>query len=177
MLSYTNSDHASLTWDQANDMVIKGQAGMTIMGDWTDADNKAKGFTNSGWVPSPSTSGTYDALSDTFGLPKDAPNRDAVICWLKVVGSKAGQEAFNPLKGSICARTDCNKSLFDPYLQSAMDDWSKDSIVPSLAHGAAASPAWAADISDAVTAFVASQDVGALQGRLSTACKDSGVCS
>jgi len=177
MLSYTNSDHASLTWDQANDMVIKGQAGMTIMGDWVDADNKAKGFTNSGWVPSPSTSGTYDALSDTFGLPKDAPNRDAVICWLKVVGSKAGQEAFNPLKGSICARTDCNKSLFDPYLQSAMDDWSKDSIVPSLAHGAAASPAWAADISDAVTAFVASQDVGALQGRLSTACKDSGVCS
>ena len=64
-----------------------------------------------------------------------APNSDAITCWLKVVGSKAGQEAFNPLKGSICARTDCDASLFDDYLKSAMSDWKQDKIVPSLAHG------------------------------------------
>jgi glucose/mannose transport system substrate-binding protein len=177
MLSYTNSDHSSLTWDQANDLVINGTAGMTIMGDWLDGDNKAKEFTDSGWVPAPGTTGSYDALSDTFGLPKDAPNPDAVKCWLELVGSQAGQEAFNPKKGSICARTDCDKTLFDEYLQSAIDDWAQDDIVPSLAHGAAASPSWAADVSDAVTAFVADENVGTLQDRLATACTTAGVCS
>jgi glucose/mannose transport system substrate-binding protein len=113
MLSYVNEDHSSLTWDQANDLVIDGDAAMTIMGDWLDADNKAKNFTESGWIPSPGTTGVYDALSDTFGLPKDAPNEDAVKCWLGLAGSKEGQEAFNPLKGSVCARTDCDRRLLD----------------------------------------------------------------
>jgi glucose/mannose transport system substrate-binding protein len=176
MLTYTNSDHSSLTWDQANQLVIDGKAGMTIMGDWLDGDNKAKGFTNSGWVPAPGTSGSYDALSDTFGLPKNAPNSDAVNCWLKLVGSKAGQEAFNPLKGSICARTDCTTSLFDTYLQSAISDWKTNTIVPSLAHGAAASPSFLSDVSDAVISFVASADVATLQSRLATACTSAGVC-
>lgn len=177
MLSYVNDDHSSLTWDQANDLVIAGDAAMTVMGDWLDADNNAKGFEDSGWIPSPGTTGVYDALSDTFGLPKDAPNEPAVMCWLKLVGSQAGQEAFNPLKGSVCARTDCDKSLFDPYLQSATDDWSTDEIVPSLAHGAAASPAWLGDINDAVTAFVSDPDVGAFQSRLADACVAAEVCS
>jgi len=176
MLGYVNSDHSSLSWDQANDLVISGKAAMTIMGDWLEGDNKAKKFTDYGWLPSPGTAGMYDALSDTFGLPKNAPNRAAAECWLKVVGSKQGQEAFNPLKGSICARTDCNPQLFDAYLQSAMNDWKTNTIVPSLAHGAAAKPGWLTDISDAVTAFVTNKDVGTLQNRLASACKNASVC-
>jgi glucose/mannose transport system substrate-binding protein len=177
MLGYVNSDHSSLTWDGANDLVISGDAAMTVMGDWLHADNKAKNFADSGWVPSPGTAGIYDALSDTFGLPKNAPNRAAVECWLTLVGSKDGQEAFNPLKGSICARTDCDAALFDDYLQSAMDDWKSDEIVPSLAHGAAAKPGWATEISDAVTAFITDQNVGTLQSRLADACVTADVCS
>ena len=177
MLSYVNSDHSSLSWDQANALVIKGDAAMTIMGDWAEGDYKAKKFTDFGWTPTPGTSGYYDALSDTFGLPKGAPNPDAVTCWLRLVGSKAGQEAFNPLKGSVCARTDCDPSLFDPYLQSAIKDWKTDIIVPSLAHGAAASQGWVTEIVDAATAFVTDKDVSAFQGRLAAACKKAKVCS
>ena len=33
---------------------------MTIMGDWLDGDNKAKNFTDSGWVPAPGTTGIYE---------------------------------------------------------------------------------------------------------------------
>ena len=176
MLGYVNSDHSSLSWDQANDLVISGKAAMTIMGDWLEGDNKAKKFTDYGYLPSPGTAGIYDALSDTFGLPKNAPNRDAVVCWLKVVGSKKGQEAFNPLKGSICARSDCDASLFDDYLKSAMVDWKKDAIVPSLAHGAAAKQGWLTEISDAVTAFVTDKDAATLQSRLASSCKAAGVC-
>ena len=53
------------------------------------------------------------------------------MAWLKTAGSKAGQEAFNPVKGSICARTDCDKTLFNAYLQTAMADWATDTVVGS----------------------------------------------
>ncbi len=176
MLSYVNSDHSSLSWDQANALVIQGKAAMTIMGDWAHGDNKAKNFADEGWVPAPGTAGMYDALSDTFGLPKKAPNPDAVTCWLKLVGSKAGQEAFNVQKGSICARNDCDVTLFDTYLQSAMTDWQKDTIVPSLAHGAAASSGWVTDVNDAATVFVTDKNVSAFQARLASACVNANVC-
>jgi glucose/mannose transport system substrate-binding protein len=176
MLTYVNADHSSLSWDQANQLVIDGKAGMTIMGDWVDADNLAKGFKDSGWAPAPGNKGIYDALSDTFGLPKGAKHREQALAWLKLVGSKEGQEAFNPVKGSICARTDCNPALFGPYLQSAMQDWQKDTIVPSLAHGAAASEGWVTAINDVMTAFVTDGDVAKAQAGLAEACKAAKVC-
>lgn len=176
MLQYVNPDHSALSWDQANDLVIQGRAGMTIMGDWVDADNLAKNFKDSGWAPPPGTRGIFVALSDTFGLPNKAPHHEQAIAWLKLVGTKAGQEAFNPVKGSICARGDCDASLFGPYLQSAMQDWTRDQIVPSLAHGAAASESWVALINDVITVFVNDRDVAKAQAGLAKACTDTGVC-
>ncbi len=111
---------------------------MLIMGDWTDGWFTSKGFTDYGWAPSPGTEGIFVALSDSFSLPTEAPNPENAQNWLKVCGSLEGQEAFNPQKGSICARTDCDPALFNAYLQSAMVDWGQDAIVPSVAHGAAA---------------------------------------
>lgn len=176
MISYANADHGALSWDQANQLVIDGKAAVTIMGDWVDADNLAKKFPDSGWALAPGNAGVYDALSDTFGLPKGAKNRENALNWLKLAGSKEGQEAFNPVKGAICARTDCDASLFGPYLQSAMKDWAKDTVVPSLAHGAAASEKWLTAINEGMTTFVAGGDVAAMQAALVKACKDAGVC-
>jgi glucose/mannose transport system substrate-binding protein len=93
-----------------------------------------------------------------------------------VLGSKKGQEAFNILKGSICARKDCDYSKFDAYLQSSAADWKVDTIVPSLAHGAAASEGWLTSITDVIVAFVTGQDVAAAQTGLAQACKDANVC-
>ena len=176
MLSYANSDHPALTWDGAGEYLISGKGGMMIMGDWTDGWFTSKAFTGYGWAPPPGTTGTFVALSDSFALPKDAPNMENSQNWLKVCGSKAGQEAFNPKKGSICARTDCDPALFNEYLQSAMVDWSKDAIVPSLAHGAAAKESWVTDFKDVITLFVASGDVASAQTGFQQACVDAGVC-
>ncbi len=57
-----------------------------------------------------------------------------------------------------------------------MDDWAKDAIVPSLAHGAAASESWVTKINDVMTAFVTDKDVAKAQAGLAQACKDAGVC-
>lgn len=176
MLDYVNADHAARSWDQANDLIIQGKAAMYIHGDWANADFLAKGFDGYGWAPAPGNVGIYDALSDTFGLPKKAPDPQEARWWLELLGSKEGQEAFNPLKGSICARTDCDASLFNPYLQWAMKQWQTDTIVPSLVHGAAAKESWSTAINDVMSLFVTSRNVAQAQAMLAQACVDAGVC-
>jgi len=109
-------------------------------------------------------------------MPKASRNRANAQNWLKVSGSKAGQEAFNPKKGSICARTDCNQMLFNAYLQSSAKDWAKDALVPSVIHGAAAFESWATKYKDAMALFVTSGNVASTQAALQAACKDAGVC-
>ena len=181
MLQHVNDDHAALTWSQANDLLIQGDAAMTVMGDWVDGDYTAKKFTDFGWAPPPGTDGIYLALSDTFGLPKNAPHPEAVKEFLKLLGSAEGQDIFNPLKGSIPARTDAGKPAagekdYDEYLRSAMEDWNTDTIAPSVAHGAAASEGWASEFTTAVVNFVTNQDVAATQTELAAACTNAGVC-
>lgn len=178
-MEYVNADHSALSWDQAAQLVVDGDAAMTIMGDWAEGYFKSVGLTPDvefGYVPSPGTAGSFIMLSDSFGLPLGAPNRDGAIAWLTVCGSREGQDAFNPIKGSIPARTDGERSLYDVYLQSAMDDFASDEIVPSLAHGAAASEGWVTAVGDAMTFFVADLDVEAAQAAMAQACVDAGMC-
>ena len=156
-----------------------GDAAMTIMGDWAEGYFLSIGLTPDvefGWAPSPGTSGTFIMLSDSFGLPQGAPHRENAVAWLEVCGSKAGQDAFNPLKGSIPARTDGDRSLYDAYLQSAMDDFASNKISPSLAHGAAAAEGWVTAVHDVMTLFVTDLDVTAAQDGMVQACADAGVC-
>jgi len=179
ILSYVNTDHAALSWDQAAQLVIDGNAAMTIMGDWAEGYFKSKGLTPNnefGYVPSPGTSGNFIMLSDSFTLPKGAKDHANAVAWLTLCGSKEGQDAFNPLKGSIPARTDGDRALYDVYLQSAMDDFNSNTIVPSLAHGAAASEGWVTAFNDIMTLFVTNQDVAAAQTAMAKACVDAGVC-
>jgi glucose/mannose transport system substrate-binding protein len=179
MLGYVNEDHAALSWDQAAQLVVDGDAAMTIMGDWAEGYFKSVGWTPDvefGYVPSPGTSGSFIMLSDSFGLPKGAPNREAAVAWLTVAGSQEGQDAFNPLKGSIPARTDGDRSLYDVYLQGAMDDFASNEIVPSLAHGAAASTGWVTAVNDVMTLLVSDLDVAAAQTAFAAACTTAGVC-
>ncbi len=176
MLTYVNTDHPALSWDGAGHYLIDDKGGMMIMGDWTNGWFMSMEYTDYGWAPPPGTKGIFVALSDSFSLPAKAPNPDNALAWLEVCGSKEGQEAFNPKKGSICARIDCDKALFNEYLQSAMDDWAADAIVPSPVHGAAAIESWVTDYKDIITLFVASGDVAGTQAALQEACVDAEVC-
>ncbi len=180
MMGYANEDHAALSWNEAAQLVVDGDAAMYVMGDWVAGLYTSLDLTpgeDYGYAPSPGTDGVFMMLSDSFGLPKGAPNRDNAVNWLTVAGSKEGQDAFNPLKGSIPARTDGDRSLYDTYLLSAMDDFASNEIAPSLAHGAAASEGWVTAINDAMSLFVADLDVAGAQANMAQACVDAGVCS
>ncbi|MBI3732297.1 MAG: carbohydrate ABC transporter substrate-binding protein [Chloroflexi bacterium] len=174
-ISYANADHDALTWAAATQLVIDGKAAMNIMGDWANGQFTAAKSTDYGWASSPGTKGIFVALSDSFALPAKAPNPANAKAWIAQAGSKAAQEAFNPLKGSICARTDCDLSKFNDYLKSSAADWAKDAIVPSVTHGAAATPKWATKgYADAVVLFATSGDVAKAQAALVAAAVDAG---
>jgi glucose/mannose transport system substrate-binding protein len=182
MMTYVNTDHASMTWDQAGEYLITNKAGMIIMGDWTAGWFASKKFSDYGWAATPGSTGIFVGLSDSFSLPKGAPNEAAAKAWLQVAGSKEGQEAFNPKKGSICARTDCDNTAFKAvpetyeYLTDAANEWKNDRIVPSIVHGAATYESWATSYKDTVALFASSGDVAKAQTSLGQLCVEAGIC-
>lgn len=179
VLNYTNSDAAALSWQDASKLVESGEAAFNIMGDWANGLFTEDGIApmeGYGWAPAPGTDGVYQFLSDSFVLPLGAKNRDAAIAWLTVAGSKPGQDAFNPVKGSIPARSDADVSLYNEYLQSAIADWKSDTVVGSLTHGVVANDSWKNEINDALGAFLADGDVAKFQNALVAACESSGPC-
>ena len=175
LLTYTNSDSASLTWQDASKLVADGKAAFNIMGDWADGyfrvDLKKTPGTGYNWTAVPGTNGVYDWLSDSFTLPKGAPHRAAAVQWLGFLGSKKAQDTFNPLKGSIPARQDANPKLYDKYLKWALQQWKSDKLAGSLTHGVVASNAWNTDIDTALGLFLQSKNVGTFQSALVSAAK------
>ncbi|MEP7113418.1 MAG: extracellular solute-binding protein [Ilumatobacteraceae bacterium] len=172
LLTYVNSDYASLTWQDAAKQVVDGKAAYNIMGDWVDgyfAELKKTAHTDYEWAAVPGTTGVYDWLSDSFTMPKGAKNADATVAWLELCGSKEGQDAFNPVKGSIPARKDADVTKYGVYLQSALEDWKTAKLAGSLTHGVVANNAWNTDIDGALGLFLSGKDVGAFQKALATA--------
>jgi glucose/mannose transport system substrate-binding protein len=172
---YANTNFASTDAGDTPDLLIKGTAAMTINGDWTNGTFKSKKFADFGYVPTPGSKGRYGTLADSFGLPKNIKDKDATMAWLKVCGSKAGQDAFNPIKGSISARSDANKDLYDDYQKTALADFQKDDHLPSVVHGAAAKESWVTDFVNSLNAFSGKKDVAATQADLVKIAKDAGI--
>jgi len=142
VLSYANADASGLSWQQATDRLVKGDAAFNIMGDWAAGymvtTLKLKPNADFGWAASPGTAGVFMMLSDSFGIPLGVKNHDAAVKWIKLLASKEGQDIFNPLKGSIAARLDSDMTKYNAYSQSAAKDWQSGKIVGSLVHGAVA---------------------------------------
>lgn len=178
-----NEDAGGLSWQQATDAVVAGDAAFNIMGDW------AAGYMSTtlglvpgegyGWAEFPGTSGTFTWLSDTFGLPVSAPNADATIAWLKLLGSVEGQNAFNPLKGSIPARLDAVDAApdeYNTYLLSAAEDWKTDRLVGSLMHGVVANERFVGDFSQVIDIYIQSRSSLAAANAMEAVCIQSAAC-
>jgi glucose/mannose transport system substrate-binding protein len=176
MIDYANPDYLSVSGADITDYIIAGKAASMINGDWTNGYFKSKQFSNFSYLPSPNGSGMYSALADSFGLPIGAPDRDNAIAWLKVCGSLAGQDGFNPLKGSIPIRTDAGKTAaYDDYQRWAINEFANNTIVPSVVHGFAAKESWVTDYDNAMNVFATNRDVGATAQALQQAAQDAGV--
>ena len=175
VLKQSNLKQAAADWQPALDPIIEGDAAYNVMGDWANTyfltAKKQAWETDYNATTAPGTEGVFNFLSDSFTDPVGAKNEAATMAWLKLSGSKEGQDVFNPIKGSIPARTDGDASKYTGYSAIPFKDWSNTStkIVGSLTHGVVANNAWKADIETALGDFVSSGDSAKFASAVKTA--------
>ena len=159
---YTDKNAPGRDWNLATAMVIRGEAGMQIMGDWAKGE-----FLAAGKVPgkdfvcvaAPGTAASYTYNVDSFALfkLKDAANQKAQQDLAAAIMSPDFQEVFNLNKGSIPVRLNMKLDKFDDCAKTSAADFvatsKSGSLVPSLAHSMAVSSAAEGAIKDAASQF------------------------
>jgi len=171
---YFNQDAGSISWDQANSKVVKGDAAFIHQGDWAAGQYKtADGFDyEDGWnyVPFPGTDGVYSVVTDSFVFPQSNPSPEATAKFLQYCGTVDAQERFNPIKGSIPPRTDVPDDEFGPFLTQQREDFgNSESQPPTIAHGTAVDPETKSNVENAFANFIESGDVDAAYSDLESA--------
>ncbi|MBN1174596.1 MAG: carbohydrate ABC transporter substrate-binding protein [Micromonosporaceae bacterium] len=166
ILRYTDLRSAASDWQPQIDRVIDGTAVYAVMGDWANSyfslTKQLKWRAEYDVVASPGTEGVFDFLSDAFTLPTGSQHPTLAKKWLVECGSVEGQNLFNPIKGSIPARTDADSGPYKDYLAWNLKQWRdpKTTIVGSLAHGVVANNAWSAEIDTALALFMQDGETG-----------------
>jgi glucose/mannose transport system substrate-binding protein len=159
---YTDKNAAGRDWNLATAMVIKGEAGMQLMGDWAKGE-----FIAAGKAPgkdfvcaaAPGTANSFTFNVDSFAMfkLKNTANAQAQKDMAEAIMAPAFQEIFNLNKGSIPVRLNMDMSKFDDCAKLSAKDFvstaKSNSLVPSIAHGMAVSSAAEGAIKDAVSQF------------------------
>jgi glucose/mannose transport system substrate-binding protein len=159
---YTDKNAPGRDWNLATAMIIKGEAGMQIMGDWAKGEFLAAGkvpgkdFT---CVAAPGSAKSYTYNVDSFALfkLKDAGNQKAQQDLAAAIMSPEFQEVFNLNKGSIPVRMGMKLDKFDDCAKTSAADFLASAkggtLVPSIAHGMAVPSAVEGAIKDVVSQF------------------------
>ncbi len=158
--SYVDDNFSGRDWNLASSMVIEGQAGMQMMGDWAKGE-----FLNAGKQPGedflcfriPGSQGTVTFNADQFAMfSVSEDRREAQIEMASSIMSPAFQTAFNVVKGSVPARMDVPDTAFDACGKKGMADLAAASesgtLFGSLAHGHAAAASVKNAFYDVITA-------------------------
>ncbi len=140
--SYVDDNFSGRDWNLASAMVINGEAGMQMMGDWAKGE-----FLKAGQKPGsdfvcirfPGTQGSVTFNSDQFAMFSGSGSSDAQKAMASSVMNPVFQSAFNVVKGSVPARTDVPDMMFDGCGKKGMADLAAanaaGSLFGSMAHG------------------------------------------
>ncbi len=159
---YTDKNAAGRDWNLATAMVIKGEAGMQLMGDWAKGEFVAAGKTpgkDFTCAAAPGTAKSFTFNVDSFALfkLKNEANVKAQKDLASAIMSTDFQELFNLNKGSIPVRLNMNLAKFDDCAKLSSNDFvataKSGALVPSVAHGMAIGSATSGAIQDAVSQF------------------------
>ena len=177
---FIDREFSGRDWNLATSMVIQGKAGMQFMGDWAKGEFFAanqKAGDDFIAVPAPDTNSHFIFTTDSFVFFKQKGDLQmkAVIDFAKVILSPSFQINFNLNKGSIPVNLKTNMKQFDIYGKQSMKDFTKNIILPSMAHGVAIRAGVQGAIEDVVTNFFNSDNMSAEDGvkKLVTAIKET----
>ncbi len=147
-------------WNLATAMVINGEAGFQMMGDWAKGE-----FLNAGKVPGedflcfrfPGTQDQVTFNADQFMMfDQGGAVSDEQAKLASAILSPSFQSAFNVVKGSVPARTDVSDEAFDACGKQGMADLaaaaSSGNLFGSMAHGHANEAAVKNAMYDVITA-------------------------
>ncbi|PSL19340.1 ABC transporter substrate-binding protein [Shimia abyssi] len=138
--SYVDDNFSGRDWNLASAMVINGEAGMQMMGDWAKGE-----FLRADQVPGedfvcirfPGTQGSVTFNSDQFAMFDTGGDSPAQQAMAASVMNPSFQSAFNVVKGSVPARTDVPNDAFDACGKKGMADLA-DANANGRLHGSAA---------------------------------------
>ncbi len=159
---YTDRNAPGRDWNLATAMVINGQAGMQLMGDWAKGEFVAAHKTPGKdyvCVPAPGTAGAFSFNIDSFAMfkLKNPDDIEAQKHLAAAIMAPEFQTVFNLSKGSIPARLDLPMDRFDDCARASARDFAAASgngtLVPSIAHGMAVPPAVEGAMKDVVSQF------------------------
>jgi glucose/mannose transport system substrate-binding protein len=158
---YYPNDSSSISFTEANTMVIDGNAAFIHQGDWVaGAYDNEDGFTYGedwGQITYPGTEGNYLLNMDSFPYLANNPSPEATKTFLSYCGSAEGQVLFNAEKGSIPPRSDADVSQLNEFQQDQFADFTdSDAQPPSIQHGLAVSPGVGTNIGGAFSGFLES---------------------
>jgi glucose/mannose transport system substrate-binding protein len=159
---YTDKNANGRDWNLATAMVIKGEAGMQLMGDWAKGE-----FIAAGKVPgkdfvcvaAPGSAKAFTFNVDSFAMfkLKNEANTKAQNDLAAAIMGTEFQEVFNLNKGSIPVRLNMKMDKFDDCAKLSakdfVDDAKSGTLVPSVAHGMAVPSAAEGAIKDVVSQF------------------------
>lgn len=122
---YVDPGSPGRSWNDATSLVIKGQAGFQVMGDWAKGEFTAAGQTAGtefGCALPPGGGTGYIIAVDVFAFPKsdDAAIQGAQAELASVLMDPAVQTEFNLIKGSVPVRQDVSTEAFDACGQAAL---------------------------------------------------------
>jgi glucose/mannose transport system substrate-binding protein len=159
---YTDKNAPGRDWNLATAMVIKGEAGMQLMGDWAKGEFVAAGKQAGKdfvCVAAPGTAKAFTYNIDSFALfaLKDADKQKAQQDLAATIMGAEFQEVFNLNKGSIPVRMGMKLDRFDDCARTSAADFAatakSGALVPSIAHGMAVPSAVEGAIKDVVSQF------------------------
>lgn len=169
IMQYVNTDHSSLCWDEACQMVLEGKAAMTVMGTWAQGyflTNGGKPGIDFNAIPPFGSQDVFIFVCDTFGLPRMAPHPENARRWLKMVGSREAQKHANLKFGSIPARYDIPLDDYTLISQQNGIDYRNSIRLPSIAHGSAVIEPFVSILNDELAFFVNNLNIDQTSSRL-----------
>jgi glucose/mannose transport system substrate-binding protein len=157
---YVDPNFSGRDWNLATAMVMKGEAGFQVMGDWAKGEFLAAGKKPGvDFLCAPTPGGGFNLNSDSFTFFKvqGADKIEGQQVLAALIMSPKFQEAFNLAKGSIPARTDVKLDKFDSCALKSHEDLlaaiKNNTLVPSMAHEMAVPRSVRGEFLDLVTNF------------------------
>tara|TARA_B100000929_G_C15295813_1_gene348626 strand:- start:51 stop:650 length:600 start_codon:yes stop_codon:yes gene_type:complete len=166
---YEDPNGQGLSWNHDTGLVVKGEAGMQIMGDWAKGEITNAGATPGDEIACMALPGEHSGFiynADSFEMFKNSnSDKAAQYAFARTALSPAFQRKFNMAKGSIPVRQGVSLEGFDACAQKAQTAFEaavdNNALVPSFSQDMAENGAVKGALFDVIARFYNDKDMSA----------------